>query len=238
MQPQTLQPQTLPPQTLFPLRLLPLRLLPLAGAGFAALACLDPAQAATGLSFSSSGVVGDRLDIQQQRVIANLWTSYLVPLQAGARFFSDRTPPAPGHRVTLINTTPGFDGEPFTERDYSDAAGSELILLLPSAEHQTRTFSVLPGSLAAPKQNDFRYEIRNASGEVVEQGNFAVQVGLNDSPIATVYRKQDSPALTHGFVPNYYDAYAGYGYGGFYGRQRSLFPRSHYRDRPRLGDHR
>ena len=143
------------------------------------------ARAEAGLSLSRNGGISDRLEIQQERIISSRF-SRLVPIETTGRFISDTTPPAPGQRVALFNITPGFSSEPFTKRDYSDVEGSEVIVLSPGTEHETRRFSLLPGSSAAPKQNDFRYEISDASGEILETGNFSLPVGLSRTPVATV----------------------------------------------------
>ncbi len=145
----------------------------------------EAAMAEAGLSLSSSGGISERLEIQQQRIIGS-GTSFLAPVDAAGRFISDSTPPAPGQRVTLFNITPGFSSEPFTQRDYSDANGSELITLSPGTEHETRRFSVLPGSSTTPKQNDFRYEIHDSRGNLLESGEFSVAIALSSIPVTTV----------------------------------------------------
>ncbi len=142
------------------------------------------ANAEAGLRFSRSSGISERLEIQQQRIIGV--TSYLVPVDAAGRFLSDSTPPAPGQYVTLFNITPGFSSEPFTQRDYSDANGSELISFSPGTEHETRRFSVLPGSTATPKPNDFYYEIYDSQDNLLESGEFSVAVALSSIPVTTV----------------------------------------------------
>jgi hypothetical protein len=203
--------------------------LALAGGAVLSLGFLQPANAAAGLSFSSSGVIRDRLEIQQQRVIANAWTSYLIPLETSSYFISDTTPPAPGRRVILRNVTPGFSNEPFSDRAYDNDLGSEVILLRPGQGHETQTFTVLPGSLTEPQQNTFRYEIREHGGTVLESGDFLLTIGISDRPLSTLYRQQSGLYPNPRYVTNYYDEYDSYGYGGYNGRQRSIYPRSHFR---------
>lgn len=203
------------------------------GSLFLGLSLAQPASATAGLSFSSSGVISDRFDIQQQRVITNIWTSFLVPIEAGSRFISDATPPAPGRRVIIRNVTPGLSNEPFSDRSYENSLGSEVIILKPGQGHETQTFTVIPGSVAAPLQNTFRYEIRENGGTVLESGDFSLSIGISDRPLTTIYRQPHRSSGTHRYAPNYYDEYAGYGYGGYYGKRRSLFPRSHFRHQRR-----
>ncbi len=212
----------------------PSKALALVGGAFAGsvvlgLSLTAPANAAAGLSFSSSGVISDRLDLQQQRVIANIWSTYLVPVEASSRFISDATPPAPGRRVIIRNVTQGLSSEPFSDRAYDNDLGSELILLKPGRSHETKTFTVIPGQISAPLQNTFRYEIRENDGTVLESSEFSLRIGISDKPISTIYRQQRTTYPTHGYVPNYYDEYDSYGYGGYRGRRRSIYPRSHFR---------
>jgi len=170
----------------------------------------EAAMAEVGLSLSSGGGISERLEIQQQRIIGS-GTSFLSPVDAAGRFISESTPPAPGQRVTLFNITPGFSSEPFTKRDYSDANGSELITFSPGTEHETRRFSVLPGSATTPKQNDFRYEIRDARGSLLEDGEFSVSVALSSIPVTTV--------ATHGGFGK------GFGHHGSFGFHSKSFGR-------------
>lgn len=208
-----------------------------AGSLILGLSFAQPVSAAAGLSFSSSGVISEHLDIQQQRVIANVWTSFLVPIEAGSRFISDATPPAPGRRVIIRNVTPGLNNEPFSDRPYENSLGSDVILIKPGQGHETQTFTVIPGTVAAPLQNNFRYEIRENGGTVLESGDFSLSIGISDRPLSTIYRQRHAISGDYRFAPNYYAEYAGYGYGGYYGKRRSLFPRSHFRRQRRQFRH-
>lgn len=175
----------------------------------------EAALAEAGLSLSSSGDISERLEIQQQRIINSGVSSFLAPVDAAGRFISDSTPPAPGQRVTLYNITPGFSSEPFTQRDYSNANGSELITFGPGTEHETRRFVVLPGSSTAPKQNDFRYDIHDARGNLLESGEFSVAIALSSIPVTTV-------ATNRGFGKGlgHHDSFGFHGRRSFFGHSR------------------
>ncbi len=148
------------------------------------------ALAAAGLRSPLSGEILKTIAVPQQRVVSDRGAAFLSPLGLKSSFISDTMPPAPGRSVRLQNVTTGFSGSeaPFTQRDYSNAIGAESFVLVPDAEHQTRWFSVLPGSEAAPKQNEFRYEIFDAQGAVLEAGEFSVAIALNPVPITTNFR--------------------------------------------------
>lgn len=158
------------------------------------------ALANAGLRSTLSGNPLDRLALPQQRVVSDRGADFLSPLGIRSGFRSDTTPPAPGRRVRVWNLTDGFRSEaPFTERDYASEVGAEPFILVPDAQHRTRWFSVIPGSEDTPKQNDFRYEIVDAQGEVLESGEFSVEISLNPAPLTTTfrygpeYRDRDSP---------------------------------------------
>lgn len=172
------------------------------------------AWAAAGLRSPTSGNPLDRIAVPQQRVVSDRGADFLSPLGLQTSFRSDTTPPAPGRSVRLQNITPGFSGSeiPFTERDYSDPTGAEAFVLVPDAEHQTRWFSILPGSEAAPQQNVFRYTIFDAQGTVLESDEFSVAIALNPVPLTTTFR-YGPDALDHNYGS------LGYGYG---------YPRGHY----------
>ncbi|NJR67866.1 MAG: hypothetical protein HC771_03745 [Synechococcales cyanobacterium CRU_2_2] len=170
------------------------------------------AWATAGLRSPISGNPLDRITVPQQRVVSDRGADFLSPLGLQTSFRSDTTPPAPGRSVRLQNITPGFSGSeiPFTERDYSNPTGAEAFVLVPDAEHQTRWFSILPGSEAAPQKNVFRYTIFDAQGTVLESNEFSVVIALNPVPLTTTFR-YGPDALDH--------RYGSLGYG---------YPRGHY----------
>ena len=183
------------------------------------------ATASTGLRSPASGQVTDTLAIPQQRVVSDQGADFLSPLGLKSSFISDTTPPAAGLSVRVWNTTAGFSSDaPFTERPYTTTIGADPFVLVPDSEHRTRWFSVLPGNESAPKQNDFRYEIVNAQGNVLETGEFSVAIALNPTPITTIFRY--GPHYNYRHYPTDY-----YGLGfatdrgryGHYWNERRLF---------------
>jgi hypothetical protein len=83
-----------------------------------------------------------------------------------ARFSSQEVLPAPNHRVTVRNVTPGLaQPRPYTDREYSQGSSSELTLIEFGTEHSERKLRVLSGV------NTFEYEIRG-EGRTVKRGKF------------------------------------------------------------------
>lgn len=102
-------------------------------------------------------------------------------------WFSAETPPAPGLRVRLENTTGVFEDIPFSDRGYTEGNRSERINFARSDRHRTRTFTVWVDEDTSDV-NTFSFEIyRKASGEVVDSGSFAVNVQHEWLPTRVIY---------------------------------------------------
>ena len=189
------------------------------------------ALASAGLRSTVSGKLLDRLELPQQLVVSDRGADFLSPLGLRLGFLSDTTPPAAGHRVRVWNLTDGFRSDaPFTERDYVSETGADPFIVVPDSKHRTRWLSVLAEDEAA-QQNDFRYEIVNAGGEVLESGEFSVEISLNPAPLTTTFR--DGLESRDRIYPTGYHPSDDYGFGhstargrdGHLWNERQLFKR-------------
>lgn len=102
-------------------------------------------------------------------------TAY-VPSKLEAQFVSHRTPPAANRRVVIKNVSKGLESDPypFTDREYNRDRYSESFDIRINYKHTSRNFSMIGG------ENQLEYAIMDANKTPIEQGNFAVQVSIND----------------------------------------------------------
>jgi hypothetical protein len=97
-------------------------------------------------------------------------TPYLVgDARMRGWFISEKTPPAPGLRVVIKNTTNAIEPAPYTDREYDMGARSESFIAAMDTEHQNRFLALQNGV------NRFTYAIKRGH-QVIESGQFAAQI--------------------------------------------------------------
>jgi hypothetical protein len=165
-----------------------------------------------GKLFSLTGTRTDTKDVTLGKCLGSLYippdrvtttTPYTTQMGAKASFISRTTPPAPGLRVIIQNTTPEIaqSVRPYTDREYDQGDRSEAFTLKQDITQSSRHLSVTPG------MNRFAYHIKRGS-EIVESGSFTTlietetkadkQPEFSDTHIST-------PASSSNHCPNQFE---------------------------------
>jgi hypothetical protein len=97
--------------------------------------------------------------------------SYTENNSTRAWFLSKTTPPAPGLRVLIQNTTPGLDQTaiPYSDREYDQGDRSESFSVRQGDSHRLRYLAVVVGL------NSFTYQIKHGE-TVIESGSFSATI--------------------------------------------------------------